>query len=450
MKHFGLRIWQTLIGFSVLALVSGCSREPDTHKISGDIKTRIPFTSEGGAYSLQAVSLSGIRSLYEFSGKYVTFYMSPSVSDSKLTGHQPKTRFIKAGDVYVPEDVMSQQLAVIYAHFQRLAALDNELGAEGVNTWPRDVGVGVRYKSEGNRYETNNAFYDGSTDSMLVVPYTQNNLPIAVNAGILAHEHFHSLYFKLVEKHVFKAQQALHGKSLREEVLNIVEDKNIEISKPLPEDNDSFTTEYHALFSRGINEGLADFWAWIYTGDPDFLQHSLPSEKDQRTMNIEEKAAEEFVFPNSEIWKMEVLNRYSGAQPRGCRGVRVSYCLGSKYARLLKHFSGVVQDSRGLSSLEARKLVGTAIVKALPTLKESLLSIKTGEYFDPSSFFKMLQDALPDVQTKEKTFLEKLVVNAQKKAKIDEKSVREGETQVNPTAEIIPAPILPDEIRGRK
>lgn len=448
MKLFGLRIWQTLIGFSVLVLVLGCGREPDNHKISGDIKTRIPFTSEGGAYSLQAVSLSGVKSLYEFSGQYVTFFMSPSVANNKIYGHQPKTRFLKSGDVYVPEDVLSQQLAVIYAHFQRLAALDVELGAEGVNTWPRDVGVAVRYKNEQNKYESNNAFYDGGTDSMLVVPYTQENLPIAVNAGILAHEHFHSLYYKLVEKQVFKTSAALHGQEVRVKVLNIV-DKNFEISKPLPEDNDSFTTEYHALFSRGINEGLADFWAWIYTGDPDFLLRSLPSEKDYRSLNIPEKSAEEFIFPNVEIWKMEVLNRTSGLGAKGCRGNRIAYCLGSKYARLLKHLSAVVQEARGLNSQQARKIVGTAVVKSLPMLKESLLNLKAGEYFDPSSYFSLLQNSLSDLQVPEKNFLEKLVTNAAKKESANEKSVRE-QGELMPSMGVVPAPPLFPEVRGSK
>jgi len=405
-KLFGLRILQTLIGISILGLALGCNREPDTHNVSGDIKARIPFTSEGGSYSLQEVILSDISSLYELSGKYATFYIYPAISGNKLVGQQPKTRFIKSGDVYVPEDVLSQQLAVIYAHFQRLALLDIELGAGEVNTWPRDVGVAVRYRTP-DGLQTDNAFYEATTDSMMVVPYTQDNLPIAVNAGILAHEYFHSLYYKLVEKSVFKTQAIVHGEKLRAEVLgaNIVE--SIELSKPLPDNNAASVTTYHEFLSRALNEGLADFWAWIYTGDPDFLQLSLPSEKKYRTLSLSLAEIKELQFPTSQGWKAEIDNRkYAEA---GCRDGRMYYCLGIKYARVLKYFSGIVQNSRGVTSQAARKIVGAAIIKTLPKFKDALLNLKAKEYFEPIQFLVLLQDSVADLQPNEKQALQDII-----------------------------------------
>jgi hypothetical protein len=413
-KLFGLRILQTLIGMSILGLALGCNREPDTHTVSGDIKARIPFTSEGGSYSLQEVGLSDISSLYELSGKYATFYIYPAISGNKLTGQQPKTRFIKAGDVYVPEDVLSQQLAVIYAHFQRLAILDKELGAEGVNTWPRDVGVAVRFRTpEG--LQTDNAFYEATTDSMMVVPYTQENMPIAVNAGILAHEYFHSLYYKLVEKPVFKTPGIVHVGS------HIVDD--IELSKPTPDNSDADVTEYHEFFSRALNEGLADFWAWIYTGDPDFLQVSLPNEKKYRTLNLAAGELEELVFPTSQGWKSDIDNRKFALD--GCRNGRVYYCLGTKYARVLKYFSGIVQNSRNVTTLEARKVVGAAIIKTLPLFKDALLNLKAQEYFEPIQFLVLLQNSVADLQPNEKQALQDIIKKSESlSAKANGKSLR--------------------------
>ncbi len=450
MKHFGMSILQSLLGVSVIALVLGCSREPDTQQVSGDVKTRIPFAAEGGSYSLQEVVLSGISSLYEFSGRYANFYIYPSVSETKIYGHQPKTRFLKSGDLYIPEDELSQQVAVIYAHFQRLAALDIELGAGDVNRWPRDVGIAVRYNT-GKKYQTNNAFYDGTTDSMLVVPYTQDHLPIAVNAGILAHEHFHSLYYKIVEKNVFKKPMPLHGQDIRAEVLGqkIVEE-NHQITKPLPENNDSFIEDYHALFSRGINEGLADFWAWIYTGDPDFLQASLPTEKVGRSLNMSEAEVQAYKFPNSEVWKMRLINRFNENPEDKCRYDRVAYCLGTDYARTLKRFTNRVQSSRGLSSQDARKVVGAAIVKALPLLREGLLALKRTEYFEPTRFFNMLEKSVDGITKEEKEFLEVLVTNATKKeATQSVGSLRSSAEVIPPSAKIIPAPLFPGQEVGK-
>ena len=144
MKLFGMSLLQSLLGVALVAASVGCNREPDTNKVSGDVKTRIPVAAEGGDYSLQEVTLQGITSLYELNGQFAKFYIYPAVVSNKIAGTQPKTRFIKSGDLYVAADELSQQMTVLYNHLQNLAAVDTEVGAGGVNTWPRDVGVAVR------------------------------------------------------------------------------------------------------------------------------------------------------------------------------------------------------------------------------------------------------------------------------------------------------------------
>lgn len=409
-------LFRLSFGF-LLSLSLGCNREPDTHKVSGDVKVRIPHPADGGGYRLEEVSLHGIKSLYKLSGDYVTFYIYPTVSGGKLRGFQPKTRFLKSGDVYVPEDTLSQQLAVIYAHYQNFAALDAEVGAQGINTWPRDVGVEVRYR-KGKSFDENNAFYEGRTDSMLIVPYTQDYLPIPVNAGILAHEYFHSLYFKIVEKPVFSEAVQSQNKNLLESLTRFANVESQEAIKPLPGNNVVTPDDYHQVLSRGLNEGLADFWAWVYTGDPEFLQNSLPSEKLARDLNISERDAREFIFPTSEVWQMEVEN--CSRTFRTCANTRLPYRLGTKYARLLKFYSGLIEKSRGVSSLEARKIVGAGVIKSLPLFREELLKLKTktDEYFEPVHFFTLLQQAMPDLKEEEKQFLQELVKKSDNKSLI--------------------------------
>lgn len=452
MKLFGMNAFQSLLEILVLVLVLGCSREPDIHKVSGDVKTRIPFTAEGGAYSLQEVVLSGITSLYEFSGRYANFYISPAVAESKIYGHRPKARFLKSGELYVPADELSLQVAVIYAHLQRFAALDTELGAGEVNQWPRDVGIAVRYL-KGNKYEINNAFYDGSTDAILVVPYVQDNLPIAVNGGILAHEHFHSLYYKIVEKNLVKEALPLHGLEIKEEVLAKKPAEKISPprKKPLPENSEGFIEDYHTLFSRGINEGLADFWAWIYTGDPDFLQYSLPTEKASRSLDLSADKEEAFKFPNAAVWKMRVLNRFNPNLEDKCRFDNVAYCLGTDYARTLKRFTKVVETSRGLDSQAARKVVGSAVIKALPLLRDALLALKKTEYFEPTSFFTMVESTMADRTLQEKEFLEALLAKAAKKETLggDDALLPPGDPKL-PPATITPLPLRPERPAERR
>lgn len=452
MKHFGLRFLQSLLGVSLLALIVGCNREPDSHRVSGDVQSRLPLATEGGSYHFQEVTLKGITSLYELGGQFAKFYMYPSVTDSKLYGHQPKTRFLKSGAFYIPEDDLSQQMAVIYNHLQNLAAMDEELGVGGVNSWPRDVGVAVRYRKK-TGLDYNNAFYDGTIDAILVVPYTRDDLPIAVNAGILAHEHFHSLYYKLVEKDIFeKAVRPLHGEDVRDAVLGIEsaettsEDLTLELAKV--ETAESYSEEYHKLLSRGLNEGLADFWAWIYTGDPDFLQWSLPSEKEVRTLRLSSEEAASYKFPNMASWAAQMANRRSpigfDGKRNHCGGDRVAYCLGTEYARTLKRLATVVQSSRGLTVSEARKYVGLQVLKALPLVKENLLKYKTKEFFHPESFFTFLKSQTEAFNDDEKAFLEAIVVNSNKLESVsttNKASVRVSPEEPRLNATIKPLPI---------
>lgn len=456
MKLFGMSLLQSLLGIAAAASIVGCSRAPDTNNVSGDVKTRIPVASEGGAYSLQEVLLQGVFSLYELNGQFAKFYIYPAVVDNRLSGTAPKTRFLKAGDIYVAADDLSQQMAVIYNHLQNFAALDKEFGVEGVNTWPRDVGVGVRYRrndsnTDGNGFTTNNAFYDGKLDAILVVPYTQGNLPIAVNAGIMAHEHFHSLYYKLVEKDMFpEGSRPLHGQNVREAVLgDSIVSEGLNIAKV--ETSDPYPEMYHKYLSRGLNEGLADVWAWVYTGDPDFLLRSLPSEQKARTLNMSPKDVEEYRFPNREDFSARIdmgTARVSADAPKNpCRGDGISYCLGTDYARTVKRFAAVVQSSRGLTGLESRMFVAAAIAKTLPELRTELLKYKNNEFFSPEHFFTMLQASIEGIHTDEKAFLEDLVEksNFNRKASDSKKtppSLRPSEEdRVNkPGATITPMP----------
>ncbi len=440
MKLFGMGLLQSLLGIALVATNVGCNREPDTSKVSGDVKTRIPVAAEGGDYSLQEVTLQGITSLYEFNGQFAKFYIFPSAVQGKITGIQPKTRFIKSGDLYVAADELSQQMTVIYNHLQNLAALDAEVGAGGVNTWPRDVGVAVRYR-RGDNFDANNAFYDGPTDAILVVPYTQNNLPIAVNAGILAHEHFHSLYYKLVEKEMFdKETKPLHGKKVREAVLgSAIVGEPLNIAK-VETPNDEIE-RYHRVFSRGVNEGLADFWAWVYTGDANFLKRSLPSEEKDRTLDLTEKEVADYKFPNKEDFSArlamaKVQNFFDGTK-NPCGGDRVAYCLGTDYARTLKRFAKVVETSRGLTSIEARKLVAMAIVKTLPSLRTEILKYRDRKYFSPEHFFTMLKSSVDGIHSDEKDFLDEIV---NKSNDTDHGKVKAAPASLRPSEEDRPKP----------
>lgn len=406
----------TLLSTSMIS----CSGQSEADKASGETLVRLPWYSEEEGYGLQWVKLGGLDSLATVTGQYARFFFAPRVTKNHLEGLEPKARFIKTNKGFTPGNEVSQQMSVIYAHLERFAALDKELGAEGVNKWPRDVGVGVRIVGGVN----NNAFYDGQTDSMLFVPYSASGMPIAVNAGILAHEHFHSLFHKLVIKplegtaaarltsrssvHNAKAFYKAVGIETPEEettekpVIPLIPPPRIDDFLPDSESDHRVGEYYHSVLIRGFNEGLADFWAWVYTGDPDFIALSLPRMRELRTMN-----ATYIFYPREANLRYRVINALSTMSGESdSQLIGLAYEMGTQVSRTLKAFSDARAEAQGKDSREVRKDVARMIIKALPQMRMDLLkSVEAQTSYDPSAFLRAVVSSAGELSTAEKDVL---------------------------------------------
>ncbi|MFM6930023.1 MAG: hypothetical protein ACKOX6_16245 [Bdellovibrio sp.] len=394
----------------VATALGACSGKQDTSDVSGSVQVLAPMNDSGGGYSLQFVNLLDLNNLREVSGRFVRFFMSPRIISDHLNGSAPQGRFIKNVDgKYVPANDLSQQLVTVYAHMQKLAQLDDELGAAGINHWPRDIGVAVKVVGG----MANNAFYDGKTDAMLFVPYTNANLPIAANGGILAHEHFHSLFYKIVVKNKgLAAEASIHDRTQFLKSLNAQEDdadnQRIRIvteDVPSPEVEESKVRSYYmTTFVRGLNEGLADFWGWMYSGDPDFIANSLPNEKINRSLKVESGvtltvAAMEQIRSAASLYTQYDKVRF------GNYLVGLSYNIGTRYSRLLKRLTDVAAESRGVDALSMRKEVAKWIVKALPIFREDFSKTSATGYYAPAKFLENMASVIPDMSEKECNFL---------------------------------------------
>lgn len=373
------------------ALLASCNSTTRTKDVGGNVKTRIPMPVAGGSYELQVVELLGLNYLWELSGEYATFYQTPTVVNGHLEGSAPRTRFIKSQDLYIAADTVSLQLATVYAHTQKFAALDAELGVGSVNKWPRDIGVSVQMTG-GIR---NNAFYDDDTDSMLFVPYTDQNLPLAVNAGVLAHEHFHSLFFKLVTlplneaavKVGAKSQQGSNSTHSQDDIYQLF---GIPKNKKLEED--TVITEpvaYRIVLMRGLNEGLADFWGWLYTGDTDFIAYSLPEHRDSRSLKTVDPRQRLSLF-NTPTLRGRVSALTMSPKNVTANLNNYAYVLGVQYSRILKIVTEAIAESRQLPIVDARKEMAKLILKTLSDLKTDMLNLDQNAYYDPSTFMTSL------------------------------------------------------------
>ncbi len=418
-----------------MTTLGGCSSNPDSANVSGDIKVLAPMNDAKSAsnYSLSFIELSGLSNLQEVSGRFVKFFFSPRIIDNHLNGEAPKGKFIRNNDGnYIPANDISQQMVVIYAHMQRLAEMDKEVGAENVNKWPRDVGIGVKVKG-GMR---NNAFYDGKTDSMLIVPYTQQDLPIAINAGILAHEHFHSLFYKLVLKGLGQAASN-HDRALflRESGIQDLEQTPSSMGRiegrvtplqPNDQDSEEVHTYYHSALLRGINEGLADFWGWMYTGNPDFIAASLPSEKVARSLNVRNVLAVNSL--PTEIAIRRTIGVYISYDPNNVDGslTGYAYTLGTQFSRFLKRLSDISAKSHNLEDKDARKEIAKLVVQVLPLLRTDLDKTSDGSYYSSVQFVNALASVMPEMNEQECQYLAEVFANSSGNADVKKTCKQDG------------------------
>ena len=174
----------------------GCKKSSISSE-GGPVLVQIP-NSNNGNYEMQVVELTTIRDLTHLDGDAARFYVEPSFFNNEVTGENPNLRLMKTkDDVYVALDSLSLQLLALYYQFEKLMVLDQALGVKTTNVWPQKVAVNARIISN-EEFKENNAAYSSAFNVFLFVPYTNPDLPLMVNVGVVGHEHFHSLFDKMV------------------------------------------------------------------------------------------------------------------------------------------------------------------------------------------------------------------------------------------------------------
>lgn len=355
----------TLIGAIGLLGLSACSIPAKEESATQTRQVLIPWWSSD-AYKWQAVPLTSLKNLTELDGSAAKFFLSPSSNGSSLAGTQPRIRYFNnKNGVAVMTDEMSQHMVTLYAHMERLQEMDARLGLGEVLRKPRIVGVNVIQSSGGE----NNALYSPKFDALLFLPYTAKDLPIIVNAGAVAHEHFHSLFQALVGKDIQSKvdTMALVSHPEAKNVTNafgfIDEDK---IIGELEE-----RARYHSFLIRAINEGLADVWGYIYTGDTAFIQKTYSKLSERRLDGVA-----------GPMQTLEVVKRQAlRATERGNEDPARAYDLGTNYARILRST---------FDKNTSRENLGYKIVSLLKDLKAEILSLKDDQWLSPSTLVGLM------------------------------------------------------------
>ena len=366
----------------ITTLSCGKSFTPDSDSEKGKVRVRLLTVDSliPEKYKFEVIELLNIFDLTSLSGKFARFYTKAYKENGTLKGIQPRAHFLKTKDgVFVPRDELSMNLASIYFHTQNLALWDQKIGAEKINTLPRKIILNTQINGQG--YKDNNALYEGKTDAIIFLQYTDQELPLALNAGVFAHEYFHSLFYKTIQ---LKINEHPFFKKMEEK--NLVLAKNSKegaldnAKNPLLTSADFFNKgqallaktnlsqlsedsvyDYFRVLLKGYNEGIADFWGWSYTNDNNFIKHSIKETPTNRTLelkaqNLEQPAlhsksevlASVFVISAAPDIKEEYYNT-------------LSYGIGTRVGLFYKEIANFLATNRKISLDEAKLEVAKSI-----------------------------------------------------------------------------------------
>jgi hypothetical protein len=396
-----------LLGVVFLA-TSACSWDKKEDKIdeNGPIKVQLPVYTEG-TYRMEVVQLFSLKSLADIRGEAAKFLLDATSADGKLQGRNPYIRYMRdSNDVIIAQDDLSLQLLTVYAHMEKLRALDESSGAKDVLSYPRTIAVNAKFRSSEGIME-NNALYAGQYDALLVVPYTKSSLPLMANAGVIGHEHFHALFQKLVieplkDRYPDPNHPTLHSPEVlgQEMGLTMISRSTRGALKSDPR------TQYHAALMRAVNEGFADLWGWIYSGDNSFVGRSLPSEKINRELEI---------VPDKLDDKDELLGPINLGDSED-EILALSYRMGTELARALRNFANMHAKSQNISTDEVRPRMAQALMAALPALQKKFEALKKDEYLTLSQVAELFSEQVKDMKSDECYFLAKLMPGDEEKS----------------------------------
>jgi hypothetical protein len=390
----------------LMMIVSGCSE--------GGFKESRTFWLpwfDGSQYSWNSVPIRTLTSYSPMKGGAAALVIQPRYRDNQLFGQPPRIHwfFDLTTQQGVARDVASLQALVVYAHMERLMEMDLEAGGYGYLNWPRKVALQARVVEGNGDQLASNALYMPRFDAIIVVNYERFDLPISMNGGVIAHEHFHALFQNIVLKRLpsdFLQEKPLlpmfcHSKKHLFQQFGFLPEETIGslLASEEPDSRDwesrqpespAHRDQYNQMILRAWNEGSADFWGWLYLDDSDFVFRSRREEGNVRELNDEINP-----LPEQTYLKLLVSNSRSTVLQRQ------AYRMGTSLARFLKVI--LVSESKGKSLQETlnseRIAAARNFMKALELLSQELSQVPSGSYLSPLRLAEVVIQSLGNEPT---------------------------------------------------
>jgi hypothetical protein len=371
-----------------------------THPNSGGATAvLVPWPQTDGSYALSQVDLTTVNDMDHLSGSMASFYAEPhSSSAGGMTGEPLVAHFARKGDdLYIAKDVVTLQAATVYAHLEQLLALDHELGVDRAGHWPIRVGVKAPQQTKSGASVLNNAVYDPMANVLMFSPTQGSGLQVDFNAGVVGHEHFHAIFNSLAGREILKAYGSRMNLTIADDLhygvaasqacpslLDLVAEAH---GQPVPKVG---AESYNSYLVRGVNEGLADFWGWVYVNDPNFLNPSFThGELGFRNLSTRSRPLLPHEYFESMVEHLEARKLRDGCLP---------YSLGTNIANLLYNLTRTLQspDRHGYGvSREARMQMAKWVIQALPQMGEIFLKNFSTHVLTTEEVLQPLFDLVP-------------------------------------------------------
>ena len=290
----------------ISVLSFGCSdRNPKS-----SYKYLIPFLQADGSYKWQEVELTTLYSPFRLEGSTASIHYKPANGNKQDWGPVAEPKLARAGSVWVPQDAPSAVALATYATMEALRKWETAIYPDTDKVYPRKLILEVAVKSSGEEV-TDNAFYVPAWDVVLVVPYKEGGIPLAVNQGVIAHEHFHvQFWHHMMGPMIQKAEQEVGDRELKK-------DEETQLKENL-------------LLLRALNEGLADFYGYAFTGQARFINPSeIMSAESAKVRALDF----DFIGLDRSFMTLRQNMMINGAGDTCMSGS--PYCLGTQVARLL-------------------------------------------------------------------------------------------------------------------
>ncbi len=275
------RFLQLICTSLLLGIFCGCAK-----KETQPTTFLLPWMQPNGTYELTEVTLMTLKTPHEMSGTAAQVWVAPQLTTSGFGGPIARPRLTKSGNVYIPIDAQSSLAVVMYAQLERLLLFEQKLGTAQHLKWPRRAAVELPVPGQTGS-ATNNAHYFPTLDVIGILPFSiSTGVPLSLNHGIVAHEHFHAHFQAAVlaplQKSIPTRNPSLDWLLDHQHLGTTVmaTDFIFNSAGGMPYD----ISILNEVVLRAWNEGLADLFASNYTGQADFFTPSLPEQKGKRAL----------------------------------------------------------------------------------------------------------------------------------------------------------------------